>query len=228
MDSSIKQNPIFLKYAIGIGLLFVLVLPFYYWLITLGDISIYFSYDIPPGQAYYIFSKLTGMYALVLIWAQIVLALLKQSSFRQSLSFWNVNFHRRLGLSAAFCVALHAGLFVAAVSIRKAEFAYGLLLPNFTHGFYAFSVTLGVLAVYLILAVIITGFLQKNKSIRLTWIHRFAIVAFILAFIHSLLIGTETRFSFISLNYFLMAGLLLFALWARFYRPFTQKDITSS
>ncbi len=228
MADAIKPKTKYLKYSLWLSLVLLTLMPFLYWLQTIGDINIYLKYETPPGQTYYVFSKLAGMYALVLVWLQIVLALLKQSTFGQYLGFWNVGFHRRLGISAALCVALHAGLFVIAVSMRKAHFAYGLLLPNFSHGFYAFAVTLGVFALYLIIAVISTGILRNNKSYRLAWIHRFAIVAFILAFIHSLLIGTETRFNAISLSYLIMAAIGLFALWARFYKPFIQSQIQSS
>lgn len=228
MDDIIKPNSIYLKIGLWACWLTIVISPFVYWFQTLGDISIYFQYEIPAGQTYYVFSKLAGMYALMLVWLQIVLALLKHSIFGQYLNFWTVGFHRKLGTSAALCVVLHAGLFVAAVSLRQAHFDYGLLLPNFNHGFYALTITLGVLALYLIFAVIITGILRHYKFACLNWIHRFAIVAFILAFIHSLLIGTETRFNVMTFSYIVMGNILLFALWARFYKPFIASQTQSS
>ena len=221
MDSINSTHNPSLRYVLFACLLPVLVLPGIYWFESLGDINIYLNYETPPGQILYLFSKLAGMYALVLIWLQVTLALLNQSMLGIHLVFWNVGFHRKLGLSAALTVAIHAALFVAGVSIRKSEFAFGLLLPNFTHGFYAFSVTIGVFAVYLIISVVITGLLKKKKSTRLLWIHRLAVIAFIFAFIHSLLIGTETRFSAMTFTYLIMGITLLFALYMRFYKPAT-------
>ncbi len=175
-------------------LLVMAVVPALIWLQSTGDISIYFEYETPPGQVYYVLSKLTGMYAVFLLWLQVVLALAKRTNIGEKLPLQSINFHRNLGVLSFSTLVFHIALFVTAVSIRKSYFAYELLLPNISHGFYAFAMTLGVFAFYGLILVVIAGYIRRRGIQKTKWVHRVSVVALYLTLIHCLLIGTETRY----------------------------------
>lgn len=183
------------------------VVPALIWLQSTGDISIYFEYETPPGQVYYVLSKLTGMYAVFLLWLQVILALAKKTIISEKLPLQSINFHRNLGLLSFSALTLHIALFVAAASIRKDYFAYGLLLPDISHGFYAFAVTLGVFSFYGLILVVIAGYVRRRGIHSAKWFHRVSVIALYLTLIHCLLIGTETR-------YFIMMAIYVFMICA--------------
>jgi len=198
--------------------------PVFIWMQSIEDISIYIDYETPPGQVYYVLSKLAGLYAVFLLWLQVVLAVVNGTPFGARFSFWNVKFHRNLGLVTFGCILLHTALFVIAVSLRKAHFAYEILLPNFSHGFYGYAVTLGVFAIYGLVVVVIAGYLRKRGIKNTKWLHRISVVALILTLTHCLLIGTETRYSLMIAIYTTMVGTLITALYYRYKTDFVTHN----
>lgn len=189
--------------------------PFIIWLQSVGDIRIYIDYETPPGQVAYLFSKLAGLYAVLLLWLQVVLALFQKTPFAAKVSFWSVNFHRNLGIATFLILLLHVSLFITAVSLRKDHFSFRPLLPNFSQGFYDLAVTLGVLALYGLLFVIITGYLRKRGISIAKWLHCVSVLALVLALIHCLWIGTETRYYTMVAVYSFMTFILIAALYYR-------------
>jgi len=203
----------------------MVVVPALMWLQSTGDITIYFEYETPPGQVYYVLSKLTGMYAIFLLWLQVILALYRRTPVGEKLPFWSIKIHRNLGVIAFSALILHAGLFVIAVSIRKAHFAYGLLLPNFSHGFYNVAVSLGVLAMYGLIIVVIAGYFRRRGVQKAKWFHRVSIITLILTLIHCLLIGTETRYYLMIAVYAFMIGTLTAALYSNYKYTFKTEKL---
>ena len=199
--------------AIGLFIIIVLIaLPASTWTYSVGNPLIYFKYDTPPGQVFYVLSKLTGLYAIVLIWMQASLALLHNTPLKSQIKFWNLKFHKTLGLLATAFLVSHAALFIAAVSIRKDNIALNLLIPQFDNSFYAFSVALGVIGLYGLLATVALGFYRAHSTKLAKRLHWLAIPSFILVFVHSLLIGTETRDAAMLSIYVFMGVLFLGAL----------------
>lgn len=49
------------------------------WLTSVGNPLDYLRYELPPGQALYILSKLLGLVALALLWLQCLTALAQRS-----------------------------------------------------------------------------------------------------------------------------------------------------
>jgi len=197
-------------------MLLMAVVPALIWLQSTGDISIYFEYETPPGQVYYVLSKLTGMYAVFLLWLQVVFALAKKTRMGEKLPLQSINFHRNLGILSFSTLVLHIALFVTAVSIRKAYFAYELLLPDISHGFYAFAMTLGVFAFYGLILVVIAGYIRRRGVQSAKWFHRVSVVALYLTLVHCLLIGTETRYLIMMAIYIFMICTLTVTLYLYF------------
>lgn len=216
MSELIQRYRSFSLNGFTVLMLAMVVVPALIWLQSTGDISIYFEYETPPGQIYYVLSKLTGMYAVFLLWLQVVLALAKKTKMGEKLPFQGINFHRNLGMLSFSTLVLHIALFVTAVSIRKAYFAYELLLPNISHGFYAFAMTLGVLAFYGVILVVIAGYIRKRGIQGAKWFHRVSVVALYLTLIHCLLIGTETRYLIMIAIYVFMICTLTVTLYLYF------------
>jgi predicted ferric reductase len=202
--------------GLAVLVLGLMMMPVLIWWESVGDITIYLEYETPPGQVSYIFSKLAGLYAIMLLWLQVVLALTKGTPAGRTLSFWNLRFHRYLGIGAFAFILMHAALFLTAVSVRKGHLAYGVLLPKFGEGFYAFAVALGVLALYGSIMVVIAGYLRTRGVRTAKWLHRISLAAVAAALVHCLLIGTETRSVLMLAVYSLMSAALVVALYCRF------------
>lgn len=196
--------------------LIMAVIPVVIWMQSTGDLSIYIDYETPPGQLYYVFSKLMGMYAIFLLWLQVIFMLIKRSSIGEKLPHWSIKLHRNLGIITFCCLLVHAVLFMTAVSIRKGHLAFGALIPKFDHGFYTSAVSLGVLALYGLILVIIAGFIRKRGIKKAKWFHRISIISLMLTLIHCLLIGTETRYYLMITVYAFMIGTLTAALYSNY------------
>ena len=195
--------------------------PAFLWLQSVGDLSIYFVHETPPGQLYYIFSKLVGLYAIFLLWLQIILALMARAQTRALLNY-SQSFHQKLGGMAFVMVLLHIALFTTAVSIRKGHLAVAVLLPDFNNGFFNTAVALGVLALYAVIAVVIAGYLKRRHFKFAKWVHRLSVPALILSLLHCLMIGTETRYLTAVVVYSAMIVLLVYSLFRKI-----EKDLFS-
>jgi len=204
-------------------LITLFVIPGIAWLSNTGDIASYFLYTNLDGQFIYVLSKLVGLYAMMFIWLQILLGLLKPQ-IKRYYGDLTPKSHRWLGIISLILVILHVGLFVAAVSLRNDHFAWKLFVPNFFQGYYALMLTIGLFALITLLASVISrGVLAKaNNAIKL-WVHRLVLVAFFMILIHSYTIGTESQLGMMSMIYLLMfgsiTGILIFRIyqWFRLY-----------
>lgn len=201
----------------ALGLAMGTAIPLLAWWQSVGDLRVYIDYQTPPGQLLYVLSKLAGLYALFLGWLQILFVLLKHSVAGGLGRRWSLAFHRALGLTVLGCMTLHALLFITAASLRTGHVAFGLLAPNFS-GFYAIAVTLGLFGLYGMIIVALAGLLRAAGYSRAIGWHYAAIPVFVCAYLHSLLIGTETRASLLLALYTLMGVTLLAACMHRLSR----------
>ena len=200
-----------------ISFILLALIPGITFLSTTGDISVYFSSPVLDGQFLYIVSKLVGLYAMFLLWLQVMLGLLgKQVLSRLGLDF-KPAFHASLGLTVVGLLLAHITLFVIAASIRNGNFAYQLLLPNLFGHYYPMIVSLGLIAAWLILVALLFVALRTRFQFLWKWGHRLTLPAFFLVFFHSYLIGSETRAGlleyFYYLMFFLVALVLFFRIW---------------
>jgi len=163
----------------------------------------YFRYQVPAGQLAYVFSKVMGFSAIFLMGVQLILGLLGWPSR-------NFVWHKRIGFTVFLAVFLHVALFTTAVSMRTEQIVLGVLVPSFVDGFYKAMVSLGVLSFWGVMLVMIAGVLRSKGAHWARWVHYLSFPIFFLAAIHSLQIGTESRFGILQFIY--GAGLLLVTL----------------
>lgn len=170
----------------------IFLLPFALWNFT-SDVVSYFRYGAPIGQIWYVFSKLFGLYAILLLWYQAISTLLKNTNYSRALPRWTFLRHRALGCLTVLTIIVHITCFVTATSLRKDVIAWTLLLPNF-QDFYHMAITLGLFSFLILLMAILAAVLRKYISVIWRTIHRSMIFVVVLGLIHGYLIGTETRY----------------------------------
>lgn len=216
-------------YSNGLILLLLTIasVPAIIWLQSIDDIKLYFEYDVPPGQTFYILSKLAGLYAVFMLCIQVILGLINRTPLAVKIGFLNIQFHRNFGLATFTVLLLHIAFFMTAVSIRQDHIAYKLLLPNLDNGFYNIAVSLGVFAFYGLLIVIAAGFVRKRVgSSKKTWqwMHRVSFIVLMLTLLHCILIGTETRYFMVMMTFAVLICTFLIGLYYRYI--YTPRKVT--
>jgi predicted ferric reductase len=178
-----------------------LAIPVLVWLISTNGPVAYFVNEVPPGQRFYILSKLFGLLALALFWLQCMAALARFVPALRGFLSLSRKHHIWIGASTFTLVLFHIGLFVTASTFRTGHLALPLLMPKFDQGFYASFVSLGAIAFWILLAVIVAGVLRLRGGEVWRWLHRASLVVFTLGFLHGITIGTETRFGLMKYIY---------------------------
>lgn len=197
-----------------IGLM--LVVATFAWLQTTNNPLAYFSERIPPGQTFYIFSKLFGLYSIVILGVQLSMGVAQIPAMSK--------YHRVLGVISLMAIIVHLSLFVTAVSLRSDYLNFSILIPDFIGNPFNRAVSFGVIAFFLLCFVALAGIFLHLTN-KLLWLHRFSYVCFVFAMFHSVLIGTETRSFPMLFLYFSIFLLFLFALKTRLYQD--KEFITS-
>ena len=146
----------------------------------------YFRHQVPAGQLLYVFSKVAGFSAIFLLGVQLILGL---SGWPSQRLVW----HKRLGSAVFVILCLHVFLFTTAASLRSGHLALGILVPDFSGGFYNTMVSFGALSFWGMVLVILAGILRSNGAFWARWVHHLSFPVFYLAAIHALQIGTESR-----------------------------------
>ena len=142
----------------------------------------------------YILAKLAGMYAFILLWLQVMVALLKHDQlFGYLVPRWSPGRHRLLGIMTLLTAWTHFLCFFSAVSIRKDTIAYDLLMPEFEKGIYFFAVSLGWFALAGLTLVALTGLLRAKSQGIWVLAHRLSMAVFFVALVHAQMIGSETK-----------------------------------
>lgn len=197
----------------------VLSIPILVWWQSMANPAIYFSHQLPPGQIHYVISKLIGLYAILFIWLQILVAVYAQKSTGKLIPKITPKRHLWLGCMTMLFSVLHASMFIWGVSLRSGHFASHLLWPDFLGGFYNFAVALGVIGLWSVMLVAISGYKRKSSPRKGFWrlAHKLSVVAFLLVFLHSFLIGTESRIGIMFYFYVGMAAVLLCVLLHRLH-----------
>ena len=201
-----------------LAIIALLVVPGWALMKTTGDFAAYFRFDVLDGQFLYILSKLFGLYAIVLLWAQTMYGLLA----RQGTGWFSVEpgsrLHRAMGMAVIVLLLAHAFLFIAGVSLRNGHFAYKLLLPHLQSGYYPMMLSFGLIAAWLLLVVGLAAGLRRRLNVVWKWLHRLSLPALILVFVHSFFIGSETRVDAMPYLYAVMVATLLAAVVFRLFR----------
>jgi predicted ferric reductase len=178
-----------------------LLIPVVVWLISTHRPLEYFTHLVPPGQRLYILSKLCGLLALAAFWFQCMTALARSAPAVRGFFSLTRRQHVMLGTATFVLVVAHLGLFIAASSIRTHHLTLPLLIPTFDQGFYTAFVSVGAIAFWILVAVIIAGILRARGYRIWRWLHRASLVVFALGFLHGITIGSETRFGLMKYIY---------------------------
>lgn len=201
--------------ALAALVLLALVMPGLTFWQTTGDVSVYFDYEVLPGQFPYVMSKLAGLYAIVFLWLQSLLGLAGRPLARRMRVGSLLPAHRALGIATLVLIATHVLLFITAISIRNKLPALDLLLPSL-QGYYRTMLSVGLLGTWLIVATALAaGLRRRAKSWRLA--HRLAVPAFLLLFVHSYLVGSESRAGAMGAFYLFMLAVWCAALALRVF-----------
>lgn len=193
----------------------VLAAPVAAWWWSVGDPSVYFTHDLPAGQGLYAFAKLAGLLGFALLWVQALLGMAPRVPLFRALPVVSRSAHIWLGTSAAILIAAHVGLFVAGSSLRKKAVAWDLLLPNLDHGYYFQMITLGAVALYLLVIALFAGWRLRRGQRRWKAAHMLWPAVFVLALVHSVTIGSESRYGALVYVFFFMGSSLALIALAR-------------
>ena len=196
----------------------IIVLPILIWLensAVLHDLR----YGAAFSQLLYALSKLTALYAIIALWLQLVITLNKTTSLKSFLPVRLYQSHRVLGWLAFGLTSLHITLFVTAVSIRKQTLTINLLGLDFSD-YYHTGISIGAIAFWSMLigvaSIAASYYWLKSRVRNLVLLHRLVILAVILAFVHSYMIGTETRQGFYLYYYHFLFATISLSLVLRF------------
>lgn len=206
-------------------LLTLLLAPLMAWVTSTGFFTVYNPEAAPPGQAFYLFSKLFALYAMFALWYQLITTLVKRlqlSSFVPLFPRWSYDSHRIIGSITLGLSLAHFFLFFVAVTIRKQQIAFDLFIPILDHGYYRTGVSIGLMALAGLTIVPLAAHFRNCWPTQWRWLHRMAYGAFIAGAIHGLMIGSESRtgaFWGVYLFYFGSVVALLFYYLADRLRP---------
>jgi len=188
-----------------------ILVPCTIWYQQNGNLSVYFSSTVPEGQLLYILSKLTGMLALFCIAWQMNMTVLDRL---QLLSMkWPDSVHRVFGVLTLVLALTHVVLFFSAVSLRQNAPAWGLLVPDFGD-FYHTHLTMGLIGLFMLIAVAVAGFLrvlQRNRWAK--FVHRLYWLSLSLVYLHALAVGSESQ-SGAGLVLYITLGMMILLLWS--------------
>jgi DMSO/TMAO reductase YedYZ heme-binding membrane subunit len=142
-------------------------------------------------------SWLVARSAGIVAWALIVasaawgLLLATRVLGRKASPAWLLSLHRFLGVLAVVFTAVHV---VAIVADEYVDFGITQVLVPFTSSWQPFAVALGIVGMYLLLAVQITSQLRNRMSQR-AWrqVHLLSYALLATTTVHALLAGTDTN-----------------------------------
>lgn len=153
-----------------------------------------FDASLPSGQQFYLISKLSALLALACLFLQIIFMLLSRYTKFVGTDNWCESSHRWLGVSTFLLIVTHSVSFVSAASLRGGTFAFSLLVPNFHSGLYNAAVSLGLIAFYLSIILIIMGVLSRQSHRKFSRFHRWIVWPLLMCvLVHSVAIGSESK-----------------------------------
>jgi DMSO/TMAO reductase YedYZ heme-binding membrane subunit len=206
----------------------LLAAPLWIFLSAARPLAYFGGTEFPPGQAAYLMMRPAGHIAFVLVFVQIVLGALgpRLGGWMNwpGLGGW----HRVIGMVALGFVLLHPLLFAWGRTLRAGQLELlPTFFPNPGENYWELMLFVGALAMYALLfgaAAAIWGRRLAPRSWR--WIHAINYLGFLLAYWHSIRIGSETRISFLPVLYSVMAVMVAVLLAMRVLRALKEKAIT--
>jgi hypothetical protein len=171
------------------------------WLDATGNPIAYFSSDVPPGQTFYVFSKLCALIAIVMLWFQSMAALAKTTPALRGFPILRGRAHAGFGIATVLVIVAHLSLFIAASTLRTGHLPLDLLVPAIDQGYFRTMVGLGAIAFWLLVLAVIAGWIRYRGTWAARWVHRLVFAVIGIGFVHGLTVGSETRFGLMKYVY---------------------------
>ncbi len=167
-------------------------------------------------ETWWFIARATGLVAYALLGVSVVGGLFITTRLlgRRPPPDWMLDWHRFVGALSLVFTALHlAGIWID----DYIEFGFDELLLPFVSDWQPVGVGLGVIALYLVLAVETTSLLRRHMPVGL-WraVHRASVPAFALATVHLIMSGADADNPFVlaAIGGFTGLTALLLAFWA--------------
>ncbi len=169
-----------------------------------------FRWNEPPGQGFYLLSKLFGLLTVIAIWWQVLAAVLHHpGSSKQRLQG-----HKFSGALLFVAAGVHYALFAAAVYSRNQSFPYELLYPMFDN-YFKVSLSAGWFAFTCLIITCAAAVFRRKLGASWRLVHELAYLAVILGVLHGFMIGTETGYGLFAYIYYLLSATIAVALVTR-------------
>lgn len=187
---------------VSVGLVFVAV----------NGIPVTASMDsAPAGQVFYRLARMAGLLSAYLLCIQVVAGLANTMGLRR-LWPWGRKGHIVLFVGFAVVLVCHIVFFLIGVGLRTGAFPLYLLVPDFTHGYYRTSISIGAAALVGLVVVAFAGWRRLRNTNFAPSLHQLAYLVFVLVIVHSTNIGSETR-SYPTLIVLTATALAVIGLW---------------
>lgn len=209
----------YLKIALPIFALIILLIPGYTYLVVNSNLTAATDFT---STIFFVF-RLIGLYAFTLIWFQLILG-----PFMNPLSRLYggkvLRLHRITG-TLAFCLALTHGFLFHLGSFLLAKDSYNFLgsIEKYVGSNQLFYGWLGPIALTLLVATVTTALLMRRRYFNKYWrkIHFLNYLIFILVWLHSFNVGSDTQTEPLKTLYlfFMLTFLISFyyrVIWRRF------------
>jgi len=166
--------------------------------------------------------RLLGLLAYFYFTISIIFGLLRKSSFIKSQKNLIYQIHQYAGWLGLITVIAH--MVVLLIDRYEPYSIAGILIP-FSANYRSLLSTLGTIAFYLFLIVIMTSDLWIRTMNRSLWkkLHFLVLPAWVLSLVHGVLIGTDTENTLIIMFYVVSGGMTLLVLIARALSEFMKK-----
>ncbi len=158
----------------------------------------------------------------IVAWALASLAVVSGLQFstrlvRRPAPNWVLDLHRFLGGLTVVFVAVHI---VGLIGDQYIGFGPAELLVPFTSSYKPAAVALGIVGMYLLVAIEITSLLMRRMP-RRVWhaVHLSSFVLFVVATVHGVLAGTDRHSPVLQWAYLLTAALVLAMTLVRIWSP---------
>lgn len=188
----IRNPPLFFQ---NFALMITLLTPIVFIVYNLPGVAHYLTNDTPPAQLLYVFSKAMGLVSISIIVFQVFVGLSHSAVAAPLKRLIDVplNWHSKLGGALCASILTHCLCFAAANSLRTGQVAWQLLLPTFSQGYYKSAISIGAIALYLLIFAVCTRFLSIIPAHLQRLFHRFALLGATFSIVHAWLIGSEFR-----------------------------------
>lgn len=175
------------------------------------------------GHLFWHVARASGLAAYALLFANVVLGLRVRTRTLHAVGAgWGaMDLHRVSAVSGLAAIALHLG---ALVLDEYLPFGPAQLFVPFASEYRPVPTALGILALYLVLAVAGTSALRSRMPLA-TWrtVHTLSYAAYALALFHGLRAGTDAALPWVAYGYWITGTVVAALYFARAFDPFAAK-----